>query len=867
MSERTTIGGTVYESVGSNTSNLLLRCNGTARIQWGNKLIDLIKNGKIASGETSQQIAIISDVSEIKKDGIYVLNTEDSSQLWISKDGQNYNLIGSDLYISASRKQNITAEQRKQALENIGMYYNTLEDLKSDSIVDGLAYVLENNTLYVIRDGNISEFEAKLKTVTVEKENEQGEVINSSIKIVLSILDQEYLVLENKRITANYDVHVKTSAQLGSEGADALTGYRLFIDGGTSRLEVDEITVRNGLPSQEYLEITFEDLMTLYHNARLKPHQWYLIKDYQNPWRIPAMSQAFDRPILIRALTSESFYQEGQLFKDRRVTINFDPTFQRFIKGIISNQSVTDLEEPVQTRGLITWMRDHNGNEANFDFLDYSDYKGDLFVTLHKSTEDESLDESIFPRKSSNNKITVHKLCGLYIDDYDYLNYDESSKVDFTFDDSDEEKGEFIEMHGNTIECRGFTLNNICTKFCDNTLINVAKLEIKTDEFVNNTILEGYITCDRGYELDSFLEEKYDVFDDFELKIQLENVSINGLINSEFYLEVKDSVFNVIKNSTIEKDITNSTFGNITECNIKNKIQNSTFGDITECTFYDSFNKVQFKNLTNCTFGTEGTITSTLEDIICYSNVFDYQFDSSNETLELLYDSTKTKEVYYTQNSDNNWVLQILVASEQTFTRGMIVMHSGIAPIPTGWAVCDGEEHTYEGVTSKTPNLIDRFIKGCNVGPSNNLGQYVKPQNNPDATNGQMTLQPKHLPHHEHTHGQHYHSISGLNISIDKSGDLDMDVNYVSESITIGPGSGAEVVTNVSGADIVSTSTGITISPNSTQISLVGGDHDHTGTVNGDTKHAVSEQVQDSYTQESFSIEPNYYSLIFIMKL
>jgi hypothetical protein len=32
MSERTTIGGTVYETVGSTSSNLLLRCNGTARI-------------------------------------------------------------------------------------------------------------------------------------------------------------------------------------------------------------------------------------------------------------------------------------------------------------------------------------------------------------------------------------------------------------------------------------------------------------------------------------------------------------------------------------------------------------------------------------------------------------------------------------------------------------------------------------------------------------------------------------------------------------------------------------------------------------------------------------------------------------------
>jgi hypothetical protein len=51
MSERTTIGGTAYASVGSTSSTLLLKCNGTARIQWGNKLIDLIKNGKIASSD------------------------------------------------------------------------------------------------------------------------------------------------------------------------------------------------------------------------------------------------------------------------------------------------------------------------------------------------------------------------------------------------------------------------------------------------------------------------------------------------------------------------------------------------------------------------------------------------------------------------------------------------------------------------------------------------------------------------------------------------------------------------------------------------------------------------------------------------
>jgi hypothetical protein len=76
MSERTVIGGVSYETVGSSSSNLLLRCNGTARIQWGNKLIDLIKNGKIMSSESQDFIFKVASEEEIKKDGIYIVNVE-----------------------------------------------------------------------------------------------------------------------------------------------------------------------------------------------------------------------------------------------------------------------------------------------------------------------------------------------------------------------------------------------------------------------------------------------------------------------------------------------------------------------------------------------------------------------------------------------------------------------------------------------------------------------------------------------------------------------------------------------------------------------------------------------------------------------
>ena len=92
MMEKTTIGGTTYDSIGSSSSNLLLKCNGTARIQWGGKLIDLIKNGKLAvdTNNNSVQIFVVSNESEIKSDGIYVITEEENPKLCICKNGQQY---------------------------------------------------------------------------------------------------------------------------------------------------------------------------------------------------------------------------------------------------------------------------------------------------------------------------------------------------------------------------------------------------------------------------------------------------------------------------------------------------------------------------------------------------------------------------------------------------------------------------------------------------------------------------------------------------------------------------------------------------------------------------------------------------------
>ncbi|MBT9394864.1 hypothetical protein KLP40_16990 [Hymenobacter sp. NST-14] len=62
------------------------------------------------------------------------------------------------------------------------------------------------------------------------------------------------------------------------------------------------------------------------------------------------------------------------------------------------------------------------------------------------------------------------------------------------------------------------------------------------------------------------------------------------------------------------------------------------------------------------------------------------------------------------------------------------------APLPTGWALCDGSAYSYLGTTYRTPNLIDRFVQGCRpeaLGQSGGAPAY--------------RLEIEHLPRHHHS--------------------------------------------------------------------------------------------------------------------
>ena len=770
MSERTVIGGTSYEAVGSSSSNLLLKCNGTARIQWGNKLIDLIKNGKLAA-ENQEFIFNVSDESEIKQDGIYILSTDEITQLWACKKGQKHNLTEANLYISAGNKQEITAEQKTQALQNIGMYYNTLEEAKNSGMKNGIVYIVETQSLYTIKEGEFKIFEGSA-TITVEDDNTEEGVINGSLKIVLSVGGFEYIVLTNNTITVNKSIVMSEFSEIKSSGANSFTGYRLYTQNSKSYLDVDVINVRDGittdLQQDEYINITFAELITQVTNSQLKPHKWYKLTDFQNPWTCYSKSSTY-RPLLLRALTFNSFYEYGYLYDNQDVIIKYDYSYQIPILYIYGNETTTICpecgsemtdgscvncgyqltnSEIITTKGKITWMKDQYGNEANFDFLDYIDSDNSTRYYNYNMP-------SIFPPNSTNNKIQVFNLKGtefeLNEDESTYSlktkgtvlqfgNYEESLS---TYSESEDIK--FLEMNNNTLVINGnFIINESCSKFNNNNIDNI------------------------------------------------DIVTING------------------------------------------SMINNSFSELKNCTLNANFTNTSFKAIENVTFE-----QGELKNITCED---DYRpkppIELNSENQELLYTPIEDKFVYV-----NNNILYVESLSQQKFSRGMIIMHSGQEDIPSGWGICDGRTYNYKGESITTPNLVGRFIKAVS---DKSEVQSVNVRNGGNDNN--FTLLEEHLPSHSHPHTSHTHAIN-----VSASGTSELEVPKIQTTTGNAITSLDGYTANPSG-DFIKQAPEIVRGTCSIRIS-------------GQTETSISQEQSKTWKNTPITIEPNYYSLIFIMKL
>lgn len=254
--------GKNYQEAGSSSSPLLLRSNGEIKLQWGNKFIDLIKNGKINS-EAKDYIFTVDTSDEIKANGIYLV-TEDSS-IWINVEGTKTKVNNTDTtYVSFLTEQETTPEQKQQALTNLGLIYENIDALNKANLVTGLAYVVESNKLYLIQNKVVSEYQVasalptsgKFEDLTISNLTIKDNTINSN-QLILTINNIPYLQI-NDNILCSVPFLVDKLQSINYNYNKS--GFALYQDNGKSILDIDSLNWRNiesELPKNQKTYITY----------------------------------------------------------------------------------------------------------------------------------------------------------------------------------------------------------------------------------------------------------------------------------------------------------------------------------------------------------------------------------------------------------------------------------------------------------------------------------------------------------------------------------------------------------------------------------------------------------------------------------
>ena len=236
------IGGQNSNTVGSDNTNLILKGK-AIRVQWGNRFIDLIKDGKI-NVENQEILKTVSDSSSINEDGLYLI--PETQEVWVCIDGQKINLTGGS-YLSFMVEQQLTPEQKYLTLTNAGFYYQTLAEAKN--IQGGIVYIEDEGKLYIVRNGQLQEYnftkEEKKDELTIGdlRIYKSGDMTIESPSLILSINNTPYIVFRDQ-IKVYKDVVISNDAMIQSEEATSSQGFRLYNLNGLSTLEIDNIIER-----------------------------------------------------------------------------------------------------------------------------------------------------------------------------------------------------------------------------------------------------------------------------------------------------------------------------------------------------------------------------------------------------------------------------------------------------------------------------------------------------------------------------------------------------------------------------------------------------------------------------------------------
>ena len=674
--DKLTMFGKTYNTVGSADSNLILQTRGDLKVRWGNKFIDLIKNGKIAVDV--EFLKKVDSKDSISSDGIYLVKNEESDEIWICIKGQLYNLygeIGTD-YVSFVKAQETTVEQKYQALQNIGLCYDTFQNAYNAKIQQGIIYCEDTKKLYTIKDGLMTEYVVDISwpnlvnigEITIDGENN---TISSGGNIHISSNNSRYISIADGGIGLLFPVTFNKAFQ--SYDFTEETGFAITEEGGKYTLSIDNIDLRGQINGFNTEELTYMQLYKRYIEGLLKKDTYYIISDFQNEWEVTSSENTLKevqtvtdssnnitrgkdrnvRPLKVKAISSTELDKIAHFVENPEWDVEYDITFyHNIVKTIDEKQTIT------KTKGRITKLTDENNNTANFDFK-HKTFKIQEDQNLDNIEEDEeycylfSQNNPEYYRTAS--EIRLFFLSKHYHKYRDASSYDASIKNNIIImpepqvDEHDTVSLPtdfvvfFSNAHDNNCRFSGhYVFNN---EFNNNYILNIQNSTISNNGKINNCNFTGNSV----------------------------EVTING--------NIQDSSFKDISNVYLLEDIKECSF-------------NALQGDSRPLILQGPLNNVIIDETLTLVENIPDHAESLLDTSVL-SSIANFSIDA-DMIPRLACRGTKhcsIKDVMY--QGDTCKVFSVDLSYADTAPPGIIVMYNGSNDgIPDGWVLCDGSNNT-----------------------------------------------------------------------------------------------------------------------------------------------------------------------------
>lgn len=638
----TTMFGKAYDTVGSADRNLILQTRGDLKVKWGNKYIDLIKNGKI--NVDVDLLKKIDSKDSIHKDGLYLIEKEDTSEVWLSIGGSVVNLLGEvgTTYVSFLAPQDVTSDQKLMALTNAGLYYETLDKAKKATIKQGIVYIIDEQQFYTVKDGEYSKYTQQvgipdplvLGQLTI---NGTTGKISGTNSLSFDLENDNYISFDTNRINLIKETVVYNNFQSNNYIVNK-DGYRLYIDSkGISTLEIDKVIIRQLLVYEEIIDVTYLELQRLIMDSKLIPDKKYKIIDFQNEWEVTREVQYEDEtiydsnnepiggkaknvwPIVVQAKTNNILYPNFYFYDNDNWKGEYDVNFYHLIREesveeIIEGQTKTTIYN-IFSKGRITKLVDEKNNQANYDFkhrlFKYSSTSNDQNYWYYTFNFDNPKFQSDNTKYYKYENTHIHADASQYKDKITnniiYLPVPVLEDIEITEDDKQKKIKKIVPQNNYII------FPNCSTIYPhDNKILDSLGKYVITNNFYNNTFIGLYNTSGQETQFtldfhDNTFQKvhncildtpmQYNIFDYNLVNVAFECISmsnnhITGIIYTNstrdaYPIQAKNFNNNTINNINMSAikcaghDITNNVIYNINGCDIVNStLTNVTMKDI-----------------------------------------------------------------------------------------------------------------------------------------------------------------------------------------------------------------------------------------------------------------------------------------------